>query len=104
MTIAPVLLEIVKRCEDRGMPFLAMVGYDDEGSVARTCVFLANAPATIRYADAIGQAWLKGGVVNIDAFLLAVTRDACEKGHSSMMLEKLGVPLKPASTPGFLAK
>jgi hypothetical protein len=98
-TIAPALLDLARQCENRKMPFLAMVGYDDVGSVGRTATMPAGAPATIRYADAIGQAWCEGGNVNIDGFMFGVMREAQEKGHGSLILAQLGVPNSTTTPP-----
>ena len=95
--VAPALCDLAKQCQDRGMPFLAMVGYDDAGSVGRTVTMPVGTPATIRYADAGGKAWCAGGDVNIDGFLIAIMREAIEKGHSSVFLHQLGVPTVPSA-------
>lgn len=96
--IAPVLLALCKKCQDRGLGFLAMVQYDPDGSVGRTVSLPANASAVLRYANALGQAQTAGGV-NIDGFMFAVMREARETGHSSMVLMQLGVPLTPPAPP-----
>lgn len=97
--VAPVLLEIRNRCAERGVSFLALVDYSGEGDIGRTVTMPRGdaAPAVIRYANGLAQAWEPGGRVNIDRFLFAVCREANERGHSSVCLAQLGVPPEPPS-------
>lgn len=97
--VAPVLLDLCKRCQDRGMGFVAMVDYSGRGNIGRTVTLPVGSPAVLRYAHALGSAGLDGGAVNIDGFMIAVMREAREKGHSSAVLFQLGVPTKPIVEP-----
>lgn len=99
--IAPALADLNRRCQERGMSFFAAVAYDDAGSVGRTVNLRENAPGMLRFLDVLGRCWCKGGAVNIDSFMMAVQRDAMEKGHSSAVLHLLGVPTKPGGPKPF---
>lgn len=95
--VAPALMDLARRCTERGMSLIATVSYDDEGSIGRTLALAPDAPATIRYLDALARSWCAGGAVNVDGFLLAVMEDARRTGHSSLLLKQLGVPLSPGT-------
>lgn len=99
--IAPILAGLSKRCQERGMSFLAAVSYDDIGSIGRTVALDKNSPGMMRYLDTLARCWCEGGAVNIDRFMMAVQRDATEKGHSSAVLHLLGVPTKPGGPKPF---
>jgi hypothetical protein len=95
--IAPALSDLARKCEERGIGFLAMVGYDDAGSVGRTVTLPENVPFMLRLADTLGRCWCEGGAVNVDGFMIALMRHAREHGHSSAVLAQLGVPTTPAA-------
>lgn len=87
--IAPVLLDLAKRCEAKGLSFLAEVEWEP-GETGRTATLTAAAGFGIRLADLAARA--KG---NADALIIAMMKHAREHGHSSMCLKQLGVPLHP---------
>lgn len=87
--IAPVLLDLSKRCEDMGLSFIAQVEWEP-GETGRTVSFAGDAGFGIRMAEAAMRA-----AGNIDSFLLGVSKHAQEYGHSSMFLNLLGVPTNP---------
>lgn len=77
--IAPVLADLNKKCQAHGMGFLAMVNYDDEGSIGRTLNIPENGPFILRLADTLARCWLPGGAVNVDGFMIALERhNACD--------------------------
>lgn len=92
--VAPLLLALAKKHHDRGLGFLALAQWDKTGKVGRTVTLPEQAPASLRYGLALASASTEEGV-NIDGFMFAVMKEAREKGHSSMILKQLGVPLKP---------
>ena len=94
--IAPALLELGALCKDRGMSFLALVSYGDEGEFGKTLAMGGKTPNVIRYADALDQAAGPRGAVNIDSFMFAVMKEAREIGHGSAILHQLGVPTTPS--------
>ena len=79
--IAPALMDIARRCNDRGLSLIAVASFDDEGSCARTLGLMPDAPIMIRYLDGLARCWCQGGAVNVDAFLIAVMKDARRTGH-----------------------
>lgn len=87
--IAPALAGLAKRCQDRGLSFLAVVEWEP-GEHGRTLTLQAGSGLGIRMADAAAQA---GN--NADGLILALMKYAHEHGHSSMLLKQLGVPLTP---------
>lgn len=91
--IAPVLLDLCRRCNERGLSFLAAVEYEP-GSVGRTTQFVEpyglaidNARAAIMAKD------------NADALIGFIVAKAEKRGHSSAYLMRLNVPLKPEDVP-----
>lgn len=93
--VAPVLMGLAKKHQDRGLGFLALAQWDKDGKVARTVTLPEKAPASLRWGLSLASASTEAGV-NIDGFMLAVMKEARETGHSSMILMQLGVPVKPA--------
>lgn len=95
--IAPALADLAKKCQERGMSVLAMVTYDDVGSVGRTISLAKDAPLIMRTADTLARCWAAGGSVNFDSFMFAVMRDQRDKPHNSMVLAQLGcTPANPS--------
>lgn len=92
--VAPVLMGLAKKHQDRGLGFLALAQWDKAGKVSRTVTLPEGAPAYLRYGLTLASASTEAGV-NIDGFMIAVMKEAREKGHSSMILKQLGVPLTP---------
>lgn len=95
--IAPALVSLAKQCQERGMSFLALVDYTGTGEIGRTASLQAHAPGVIRYGNALSKCAMERGQVNIDSFMLALMKEARETGHSSMILQQLGVPVNPAA-------
>ena len=93
--VAPVLLDLGKKCQVRGMAFFALVDWSGEGNVGRTLSLPVKSPAIIRYAEALARCDCGNGAVNIDSFMFAIMKEAREIGHSSIILHQLGVALKP---------
>jgi hypothetical protein len=82
--IAPVLLELGKKCLERDMGLFAYVTFDDEGG-GRTLMKPANAPGILRWLDVLAQC-REDVSINIDKFMIASMRDGKERGHSSAIL------------------
>jgi hypothetical protein len=96
--VAPVLMDLARKHERRGLAFLALAQWDKASkNFARTVTLPERAPAGVRYANALASATTDRGV-NIDGFMIAVMKEARETGHSSMILKQLGVPLTPTET------
>lgn len=91
--IAPVLAELAKKCQDRGMAIIAAVdiGGADHG---RTAAIPENSHPVFGWLNALAQCAEEKGV-NIDKFMFGIMRDAVERGHSSTVLRSLGISLKP---------
>lgn len=87
--VAPVLMDLAKKHQERGLAFFALSQWGAE-EAARTVTLPENPMAVFRYLNVLAQAAVGSGV-NIDSFMLAVMREAREKGHSSMVLKQLGV-------------
>lgn len=89
--IAPVLLELCKKCQDRKLPFFALVGYDrDENAFGYTKYFDNEAwpdPHTLYLVN------LCLSTRNIEQIGLNFTRYIREKQlpHSSCVLKLLGL-------------
>lgn len=94
--VAPVLMDLARKHQERGLGFLALAQWDKSGKVSRTATLPVGAPASLRWGLSLASASTDAGV-NIDGFMIAVMKEARETGHSSMILKQLGVPLKPAA-------
>lgn len=90
--IAHALLELGRKCQDKGLAFIAVV--NDDGDIAKTIAIPPNSPAIFRYIEALSRC-AQGNSVNVDSFFLAVMKEARKTGHSSMILNQLGVPAAP---------
>lgn len=88
--IAPELLRLCKLCEDNGLSMIAVVEWAPN-ETGRTLSLRSGSGFGIRMTEAAAQA---NG--NVDSFMVALQRYAREHGHSSMVLNMLGVPLTPA--------
>lgn len=89
--IAPALLDLCRRCNERGLSFLAAVEYGP-GEVGRTSQFVEGYGLAI---DNARVAILAGD--NADTLIGFMAQKARETGHSSAHLFQLGVPLSPPS-------
>jgi hypothetical protein len=102
--IAPALLDMAKRCAERGMSMVAVVEYepgtdeDDIGSTGETVSLQPGSGFKMRLIEAAIQAH-----GNADALIMALMRYATEHGHSSICLQQLGVPLMPEKRDGNTA-
>jgi len=85
--VAPVLMDIAKKCQDNGLSITTMVEWDP-GETGRTAALTAEAGFGIRMAEAAMQA--RG---NVDSLIGAIMGYAKDRGHSSVFLKQLGVPL-----------
>ena len=94
--VAPALLKLGNECADRGIPFLAVVGYDgSKGSSGRTACMPAERAEFFNVLDTAARCHVDGGGFHLDAFLGALIRHAREHGHSSIYLSQLGIPVQP---------
>jgi hypothetical protein len=84
--IAPVLMDLAKKCEENGLSIAAMVEWQP-GETGRTAALAAEAGFGIRMAEAAMQAH-----GNVDSLIGAIMSYAKERGHSSVCLKLLGVP------------
>lgn len=89
--INPVLAELMQRCHDRGMSFIAVVDYNGLGHTSRTYGSVADSPPIFKWLDALAQCGEERGF-NVDKFMFAVMREAEKTGHSSVVLTMLKVP------------
>jgi hypothetical protein len=91
--IAPALREIMQKCREAGMPFLATVEYEPGNfgtSADLPAVEERSLPMDWAYVAARSQG-------NVDMLIGHLIREAKRRGHGSAYLMQLGVPLKPAS-------
>lgn len=81
--IAPALLELAKKCESRGVPFVALCQYSEADSSYTAYVPEGAGPVTrlTHYA-----AQCHG---NVDLLFESIRRDAEVHGHDSAILELL---------------
>jgi hypothetical protein len=89
--IAPALLDIMRKCHAVGMPFQAHVEFNP-GLIGSS----ADMPARDERSLPMDWAYVAarcGG--NADMLIGHLDREARKRGHGSMYLMQLGVPLKP---------
>lgn len=87
--IAPKLLEIAELCKQHDMSFVSMIEWDRH-AYGRTVYLAEGSGFEIRLMETLGRA--KG---NLDTFLMACIKHAHVHGHSSLILQQMGVPLEP---------
>src|SRR5437667_6838230 len=87
--IAPTLMALSKKCEAKGVPFLALVEYQP-GKFG--CTEILPPVATIGMRMAVWAARANGSA---DSLIMAMQEHAREHGHNSACLHLLGVPAKP---------
>lgn len=90
--IAPALADMARRCQDRGLSFLAVVEWEP-GETGRTYIQAEESGYGIRLAETAARA---GN--NVDALIMAIMKHARQHGHSSMCLKMLGVPVTPPTS------
>lgn len=84
--IAPVLLEISRKCESRGVSFIAVVEYAN-GERGRTSTVADNAGLEMRMLDFCARAGS-----NVDAYIIALIRHCRQNGiptDSSIVLNRM---------------
>lgn len=89
--VAPVLMDLAKKCQDNGISIAAMVEWDP-GETGRTAALAANAGFGIRMAETAMRA-----TGNVDTLIWALMKYATEHGHGSICLKQLGVPTSPVT-------
>lgn len=84
--IAPLLLEVARRCKTRGVSFIGAVEYNPT-DYARTTTFATDAGLAIRMLDFCAQAG-----TNVDGYIIALMR-YCRKHDiptdSSIVLNRM---------------
>lgn len=91
--IAPILLTLAEKCQANGIPFLALVEY-----APYKCSRTEFLPTTACISQRIAT-WAARADGNIDSLMIAVQRHARENGHSSAVLQILGIPTQPEAKP-----
>lgn len=81
--VAPVLMELAKKCEGAGLSFLAMVEWEP-GETGRTMSVREGAGIGIRTA-----LWAMQAQGNADSLIMAMMQHGKEHGHNSMCLHQL---------------
>lgn len=81
--IAPALLALAQKCEEKGIPFVALCQYADD-EVGRTSFVPTHTEAGTRMANWAGQS-----KNNFDIFVEIVRQEARRLGHNSTALRLL---------------
>lgn len=87
--IAPKLLDVARICNEHGMPFLAQVEYAP-GDYGTTADMPADRSLPMDWAYVAGRC--RGNADDLIGYLISQART---RGHGSVYLKMLGVPLKP---------
>jgi hypothetical protein len=89
--IAPALLTLAKRCEERGVSFLNIAEYDPtDGRTTRTMVLAPGHSLGMKVVELSMRT-----KDNVDGLIMGLMRYARAHGHSSACLKTLGVPTSP---------
>jgi len=88
--INPLMAQIIAICKKHEIPFFATFQYSDDGFCTSYKYGKTSHPVIAVY-EAIRQCIGDNGV-NIDKFMIWVMRGARERGHSSLILTRLGIP------------
>ncbi len=91
--IAPILIDLAKRCQDAGLSFVATAEWEP-GEGGTTMALQAARSLSIETAMVAARSRN-----NVDTIIMHLMRCGSERGHSSMCLKILGVPMSPALTP-----
>lgn len=83
--IAPVLLQLARKCQDNGLSIVAMVEWEP-GETGRTAALAADSGFGIRMAETAMRS-----VGNVDNLIMALMKYGEEHGRSSVFLNLLGV-------------
>jgi hypothetical protein len=94
-SVAPVLMDLAKKCQDNGISITAMVEWDP-GETGRTAALAADAGFGIRMAETAMRA-----AGNVDTLIWALMKYATEHGHGSVCLKMLGVPTSSLTSNEF---
>lgn len=91
--ISPLMQQIIEICKNHDIPMFADFQYSDDGFCK---THRATGHPLFNHYNAICQCKGEGGV-NIDKYMMWVMREAGKVGHNSIILNQLGVPLRPES-------
>ena len=81
--IAPVLMELARKCEDNGVSFVATVEWQP-GETGETATIQESAGIKLRMAH-----WAVAAHGNADALIGALVKHGKEHGHNSIYLHML---------------
>ena len=87
--IAPVLMELAKKCNERGIPFVAVVEYE-QGNFGTTADLPEQRGLPMDWAYVAARS---NG--NADVMIGHIAKQAQQAGHGSYFLHQLGVPPFP---------
>lgn len=87
--IAPKLAEIAKLCQEKEIAFICQVEWEP-GECGRTVTLPKGASWQIRLAETAMRA---NG--NVDNMFLACSKYAAVHGHSSIVMQNMGIPMEP---------
>ncbi|MCK4822306.1 hypothetical protein KA005_41470 [bacterium] len=90
--IAPLMTQIIDICKEHELPFFASFQCADDSFC--TSFDHTKGHPVFEYYDALKQSMESGGI-NIDKFMFWIMKGARIKGHSSIILSQLDVPISP---------
>jgi len=89
--IAPALLDLCRKCQEREMAFCATVEYDPPtAGIGRTEYQPPTEPVRKVSSHQLLVHWAARCKGNVDALISAIDRNARKNGHSSVYLQMLG--------------
>jgi hypothetical protein len=89
--ISPLMLEIIRICQEEEMPFFASFEFADN-SFCTSAHDVGH--SVMKHYRALSQCAEHGGV-NVDKYMFWVAKTARVEGHSSIVLHQMGVPEVP---------
>lgn len=87
--IAPVLLELGRKCKTAGIPFMAVAEWN-KGLIGATRMLVSEMSWPMQMIFLAGES---NG--NVDTLMFACAKRARRIGHSSVVLHLMGVPEQP---------
>jgi len=91
--ISPLVLQIIEICKQNNLPFFMEFDLDGDMSCKSSSVPTEN--NMVRMHDVVSQCLENNNSFNLDKFLFWIVREAQQKGHSSVFLSRLDIPLEP---------
>jgi hypothetical protein len=89
--ISPLMTQIIEICKEHGIPMVCEFQYSDT-NFCKSLNLTDDTHPMIRHMTAISECAQDKGV-NIDKYMMWVMKGARKTGHTSIILQQLGIPV-----------